>query len=391
MIQNHSEREHALLSPSSSSRWLNCTPSARLAENAENKSSVYAEEGTLFHEICEYCLAQWNAGVWEPDPFGEELPELKDDHLMHPLFKQEMFKHARNYCDFVMNENYNLEKSDGACKLLLEEKVDISEYAPECFGSVDCQLVGRDTLIVIDLKYGEGVKVYAERNTQMMLYALGAIKGKPSIKTIRLVIAQVRLNHFDVWEISANDLLQWADKVLKPTAKKAFAGKGEQKMGDWCGFCPVKAQCRKQYEAVVNDFDKYEYPELLTEDEICDLIEKIDKYKGWLESVNKFVYDEALRGHKWKGYKLVAGRSSRVITDEEAIRQDLLTKKYLEDEIFNIKLKGIGDLEKLVGKKQFSALYGQYVKSKPGNPKLVPDSAPGDEINPLSDFDIEIA
>lgn len=389
MIQNHSEREHALLSPSSSSRWLNCTPSARLAENAENKSSVYAEEGTLFHEICEYCLAQWNAGVWEPDPFGEELPELKDDHLMHPLFKQEMFKHARNYCDFVMNENYNLEKSDGACKMLLEEKVDISEYAPECFGSVDCQLVGHDTLIVIDLKYGEGVKVYAERNTQMMLYALGAIKGKPSIKTARLVIAQVRLNHFDVWEISANDLLQWADKVLKPTAKKAFAGKGEQKMGDWCGFCPVKAQCRKQYEAVVNDFDRYEYPELLTEDEICDLIEKIDKYKGWLESVNKFVYDEALRGHKWKGYKLVAGRSSRVITDEEAIRQDLLAKKYLEDEIFSIKLKGIGDLEKLVGKKQFSALYGQYVKSKPGNPKLVPDSAPGDEINPLSDFDIE--
>lgn len=389
MIQNHSERAHALLSPSSSSRWLNCTPSARLAENAENKSSVYAEEGTLFHEICEYCLAQWNAGVWEPDPFGEELPELKDDHLMHPLFKQEMFKHARNYCDFVMNENYDLEKSDGACKLLLEEKVDISEYAPECFGSVDCQLVGRDTLIVIDLKYGEGVKVYAERNTQMMLYALGAIKGKPSIKTIRLVIAQVRLNHFDVWEISANDLLQWADEVLKPTAKKAFAGKGEQKLGDWCGFCPVKAQCRKQYEAVVNDFDRYEYPELLTEDEICDLIEKIDKYKGWLESVNKFVYDEALRGRKWKGYKLVAGRSSRVITDEEAIRQDLLTKKYLEDEIFNIKLKGIGDLEKLVGKKQFSALYGQYVKSKPGNPKLVPDSAPGDEINPLSDFDIE--
>ena len=389
MEQNHSEREHALLSPSSSSRWLNCTPSARLAENAENKSSVYAEEGTLFHEICEYCLAQWNAGVWEPDPFGEELPELKDDHLTHPLFKQEMFRHARNYCDFVMNENYNLEKSDGVCKMLLEEKVDISEYASECFGSVDCQLVGRDTLIVIDLKYGEGVKVYAERNTQMMLYALGAIKGKPSIKTIRLVIAQVRLNHFDVWEISANDLLQWADKVLKPTAKKAFAGKGEQKMGDWCGFCPVKAQCRKQYEAVVNDFDRYEYPELLTEDEICDLIEKIDKYKGWLESVNKFVYDEALRGRKWKGYKLVAGRSSRVITDEEAIRQDLLTKKYLEDEIFNIKLKGIGDLEKLVGKKQFSALYGQYVKSKPGNPKLVPDSAPGDEINPLSDFDIE--
>ena len=389
MKQNHSEREHALLSPSSSSRWLNCTPSARLAENAENKSSVYAEEGTLFHEICEYCLAQWNAGVWEPDPFGEELPELKDDHLMHPLFKQEMFRHACNYCDFVMNENYNLEKSDGACKMLLEEKVDISEYAPDCFGSVDCQLVGRDTLEVIDLKYGEGVKVYAERNTQMMLYALGALKGKPSIKSIRLVIAQVRLNHFDVWEISANDLLQWADKVLKPTAKKAFAGNGEQKIGDWCGFCPVKAQCRKQYEAVVDDFDKYEYPELLTEDEICDLIEKIDKYKGWLESVNKYVYDEALRGHKWKGYKLVAGRSSRVITDEEAIRQDLLTKKYLEDEIFNIKLKGIGDLEKLVGKKQFSALYGQYVKSKPGNPKLVPDSAPGDEINPLSDFDIE--
>ena len=138
----------------------------------------------------------------------------------------------------------------------------------------------------------------------------------------------------------------------------------------------------------MQDFERYEYPELLTREEITDLIGKIDQYKSWLESVNKYVYDEALRGHKWNGYKLVAGRSSRVITDEEPIRQDLL-REYLEDEIFNIKLKGIGDLEKLVGKKVFSAKYGQYVQSKPGKPKLVPDSAPGDEINALSDFDIE--
>lgn len=388
MTQNHKDRDHALLSPSSSGRWMNCTPSARLAETVENGTSVYAEEGTLFHEICEYCLAQWNAGVWEPDPFGEELPTLKDDHLMHPLFKPEMFQHARDYCDFVMNENYDLEKSDGACAMLLEERVDISEYVPDCFGSVDCQLVGHDTLEIIDLKYGEGVKVKVENNTQLMLYALGALKEKPSITKVKLVIAQVRLHHFDTWEISVNDLTQWANKVLKPAAKRAFAGEGEQKVGDWCGFCPVKAQCRKQYENVMQDFERYEYPELLTQEEITDLIGKIDRYKSWLESVNKYVYDEALRGHKWNGYKLVAGRSSRVITDEEPIRQDLL-REYLEDEVFNIKLKGIGDLEKLVGKKVFSAKYGQYVQSKSGKPKLVPDSAPGDEINALSDFDIE--
>lgn len=390
----HAERDHAILSPSSAKRWINCTPSALLAEAAGSKTNVYAEEGTLAHEIAEHALTRYLEGVY--DPIIDEAPPIKDEHFRNPLFSIDMANYIRGYCEYVIGENYEMRKADGKCRMYLERRVNITNFAPDSFGSVDVVLVSDETIHIIDLKYGAGVKVFADHNEQMMMYALGALKDLGALKAtvsdritkIKMTIAQVRLDHYDTFEMSKGELLDWAEKVLKPAAKAAIQGKGKQVIGSWCGFCPVKAQCRAQRDAILADFDEKPEPLLLSDEEVTDLIGKIDTYKSWIESVNKYVYDRAIQGHKWEGYKLVAGRSSRVIKDEAKVRQALLNE-FLEDEVLNIKLKGIGDLEKLVGKKVFSARFGDAIESRPGAPKLVPESAKGVEYSPLCDFDIE--
>lgn len=384
----HAERDHAILSPSSAKRWINCTPSALLAEEAGSKSSVYAEEGTLAHEIAEHALTQYLNGAYDPI-IDEELP-LKDEHLKNPLFGVDMADYIRSYCEFVISENYEMQKQDGECQMYLERRVDITDFAPDSFGSVDVTLVSDKTIHIIDLKYGAGVRVSAYANEQMLMYALGTLKSLETehIEKIRMTIAQVRLDHYDTFEATRKELLSWAEEILKPAAKMAIQGGGKQVIGSWCGFCPVKAQCRAQRDAILADFDEKPEPLLLSDEEIVDLIDKIDTYKSWIESVNKYVYDRAIQGYKWEGYKLIAGRTSRVIKDEAKIRQTLLNE-FLEDEVLNIKLKGIGDLEKLLGKKVFSARFGDAIESRPGAPKLVPESAKGVEYSPLCDFDVE--
>lgn len=384
----HADRDHAILSPSSAKRWINCTPSALLAEEAGSKTSVYAEEGALAHEIAEHALTRYLEGAYDPI-VNEELP-IRHEHFKNPLFSIDMSNYIRDYCNYVIGEGYEMQKQDGVCRTFLERRVNITDFAPDSFGSVDVVLVSDKTIHIIDLKYGAGVKVTADHNEQMMMYALGALKAAVSdrITKIRMTIAQVRLDHYDTFEMSKGELLDWADKVLKPAAKMAIRGAGKQVIGSWCGFCPVKAQCRAQRDAILADFEEKPEPLLLSDEEIVDLIGKIDTYKSWIESVNKYVYDRAIQGHKWEGYKLIAGRTSRVIKDEAKIRQALLNE-FLEDEVLNIKLKGIGDLEKLVGKKVFNARFGDAIESRPGAPKLVPESAKGVEYSPLCDFDVE--
>lgn len=389
---NHGERDHALLSPSSSKRWLNCPPSARLAESVENKSSVYADEGTLAHEIAQNALELWDRDLYYPEI--DELP-VPDDLAKSPYFSEDMVRHVGSYVDFVVNEFHAMHKEETGGNVIgyWEATFDLSKYIPESFGSSDATLLSPTILHVIDLKYGAGVKVSAQSNTQLMIYALGMLNTIPEaqrgdIKEVRMSIVQPRLDHYDTFTMSANDLLVWGEKVLKPKAKVAWEGGGEQKIGDHCQFCPLKAQCRAQYDAITSDFDEECEPLLMTDEEIVEMIGKIDRYRSWINSFDQFVYQEAMNGKKWTGYKLVEGRSSRKITDPDKVRNELLDE-YLEDEIMNISLKGITDLEKLLGKKVFAARFGKYLKSQPGVPKLVPESHPGTEYNSLSDFDVE--
>lgn len=376
------------MSPSSSERWLNCTPSARLAEAAGSKTSEYAEEGTTAHELAEYALKSWIAGTFYPE--CDEMP-VPDEIAKNKYFSEEMRDAVGEYINFVVGEFYEMQKGPlgGSVATYLEEKLDISKFAPESFGSADVTLLSPSILHIIDLKYGKGVKVPAE-SPQFKMYALGALAkfNNGSIKYVRMSVGQPRLKHYDTIEMSVPDLLEWATKILQPKAKLAFEGKGKQVVGSWCQFCPVKATCRAQKDEIAHDFEEHPDTLVMTDEEIVDMLGKLDRYKSWLESLNQYAYAEAMKGKKWDGYKLVEGRTARKIVDPDKVR-NILLKEYLEDEVLNINLKGITDLEKLVGKKVFTAKFGDYVKSQPGAPKLVPDSHNGKDYDVLSDFDIE--
>lgn len=376
------------MSPSSSERWLNCTPSARLAEAAGSKTSEYAEEGTTAHELAEYALKSWIYGTFYPE--CDELP-VPDEIAKNKYYSEEMRDAVGEYVNFVVEEFYEMGKGPlgGSVETYLEEKLDISKFAPESFGSSDVTLVSPSILHIIDLKYGKGVKVPAE-SPQFKMYALGALAkfNNGSIKYVRMSVGQPRLHHNDTIEMSVPDLLDWATKILQPKAKLAYEGKGKQVVGSWCQFCPVKATCRAQKDEIVHDFEEHPDTLVMTDEEIVYMLGKLDRYKSWLESLNQYAYSEAMKGKKWEGYKLVEGRTARKIVEPDKVR-NILLKEYLEDEVLNISLKGITDLEKLVGKKVFNAKLGEYVKSQPGAPKLVPDSHPGKDYDVLSDFDIE--
>lgn len=376
------------MSPSSAERWLNCTPSARLAEAAGSKTSEYAEEGTTAHELAEYALKSWIYGTFYPE--CEEMP-VPDEIAKNKYYSEEMRDAVGEYVNFVVDEFYEMGKGPlgGSVATYLEEKLDISKFAPGSFGSADVSLVSEQIVHIIDLKYGKGVKVPVE-SPQFKMYALGVLTkfGGPKVKRVRMSVAQPRLNHYDTIEMGVSDLLEWAEEVLKPKSKLAYDGKGEQVVGSWCRFCPVKATCRAQRNEIIKDFEDHPDTLLMTDEEIVDMLGKIDRYKSWLESINQYAYSEAVKGKKWEGYKLVEGRTARKIVEPDKVR-NILLKEYLEDEVLNISLKGITDLEKLVGKKVFTAKLGEYVKSQPGLPKLVPDSHNGKEYDVSSDFDIE--
>lgn len=383
---NHSDREHALLSPSGSHRWMHCTPSARLEENLPESTSSAAEEGTVAHELAEYALDMYLKGEYLP--LLDELPTPKYI-AKNKYYSSEMDKYVTDYICYVCD----LYETQEGAEMHIERKFDLTSYVPECFGSCDCDIVGEKLLSIIDLKYGKGVQVDAKDNSQLMMYALGVLrslspKRQAKIETVRMHIAQVRLGNYSVFEMAARDLTHWGIHVLRPTAEKAWAGQGETKVGSHCKFCKFKAQCRAQKEALVNEFETHGETKALTLDEIGDILSKSDMFTDWLASVKTFAMQAATRGEKVKGWKLVEGRSVRVISDTETAIERLKAIGFSTEDVTNSKLKGIGDLERLVGKKQLAATLDGLIVKPQGLPTLAPESDKREEISPtIDDFE----
>lgn len=381
---DHTSRAHALLSPSGSHRWMNCTPSARLEEPLPDSTSAAAEEGTVAHELAEYALSKYLAGEYMP--LLDELPAPKEISE-NKYYSSEMDKYVTDYICYVCD----IFEMCGDAEMHIERKFDLTSYVPECFGSCDCAIEGNNVLNIIDLKYGKGVQVEAKDNTQLMMYALGVLrslspKRQAEIETIKMHIAQVRLGNYEVFEMSARDLTHWGIHVLRPTAEKAFAGHGETKVGSHCKFCKFKPQCRAQRDALVNEFETHGETKALTLDEIGDILSKADMFTDWLSSVKSHAMAEALSGKTVKGWKLVEGRSVRVITDEEEAVKRLSELGFDPDSLKNHKLKGIGDLEKMVGKKPLAVtLDGIIIKPK-GAPTLALKSDKREAIQPTIDM-----
>lgn len=369
----HSERAHALLSASSASRWLNCTPSPRLEEGFKNESSSYAEEGTLAHELAETTL-RFSLSLIDGKTVKDKITAIEKDSN----YSEEMPDFVSKHVDYVLEQYNGAKKSDKLAVILIEERVDITHLIEEGFGTCDVIIIYNGILEVIDLKYGLGVRVEAEDNSQLKLYGAGALERYDlvyDIHTVKLTITQPRMDSISSWEISADDLRKWGEEVVKPTALIAYEGAGEQKTGDWCKFCKASPRCKAQSDLALEAARQaFTDPQLLTDEELVEIYAKIPNIDKWFKAVADYMYKEALDGKNWEGYKLVDGRSCRAWTDEAQVQKVLLEQTYSTEAFLSRKLKGIGDIEKLVGKKNFPIMLGELVKYQRTSPSLVPES-----------------
>ena len=365
---------HAMLSASSSHRWLECPPSAKLNATAEDTPSEYAAQGTDAHTLCEYKVLR-SLGKRVKDP----TPNLK-------YFDDEMADCTDAYLEYVTQQLAEAEKRCKDPLVLVEQRLDFSRYVPDGFGTGDCVIISDDVLTIIDFKYGSGVQVEAENNPQMMCYALGALElfdGIYDIKNIEMTIFQPRRENTSTYIISKQELLEWAENTLKPTAELAAKGEGEFKAGDHCRFCRVKATCRKraEYNLSLAKYD-FEMPAMLEDAEIETILAKADELAAWVSDIKDYALQEAVKGKQWSEWKLVEGRSVRKYTDESKVA-DTVQKAGFEP--YEKKLLGITAMSKLLGKKKFEEMLGGLTEKPKGKPTLVPKTDKRAAINTAAD------
>jgi hypothetical protein len=353
--------KHAVLSASSSYRWLNCTPSARLEREFEDRETEAAAEGSAAHALCEHKLRR--------------ALKMQSKKPVSPYGCDEMDSHTDGYVQFVLESLADAKQHCADPILMIEQRLDFTCYVPDGFGTGDCVIVSDDTLHIIDFKYGQGVVVEAEENPQMMLYALGALELYDSlydIDQVSMTIYQPRRENISTWTIHVSELKDWAEKTLRPRAALAYAGEGDYFPGPWCTFCRAAVKCRAR-AAEKLELARYEFamPPLLTDTEIEDILAKLDDLTRWANEVTAYAQDAALNhGKQWQGFKVVEGRSNRKYTNDEAVIEAAKTAGY--HDIYKKTLLPITEMEKLMGKQHFSDILGGFVYKPPGKLTLVP-------------------
>lgn len=387
--------QHALLSASSAGRWLVCTAAPRFEEQFPESTSEYAEEGRLAHSFCELKLLKKFTVSIKPKTFTARINKLKKDALYNP----EMEKTSDIYIEHLTERAMQF---DTTPYVTAEVRVDFSEYVPEGFGTCDCVMIGGDTIIITDYKHGKGVAVSAENNSQMKLYALGALKKYraiygDTIKKVVLVIEQPRISEEpSIWETTVDGLIAWGESI-KPIAEKAFRGLGEFVPGEHCRFCRGKAQCkaRADVHTALEEFkdcvplnslspEELEQVEadgqdgipvnVLSDAEIGDLLIRGSELVSWYKDLEEYALNATLNGKEIPGWKAVAGRANRALTDVDATFKAIVAAGYDEALLYERKPLTLSALETLIGKKDFAEKFGQFITKPLGKPTLVPMS-----------------
>lgn len=386
--------KHALLSASSAHRWLKCTAAPRFEESLPESPSTYAEEGSLAHAIAEL-KALKKFTVMTSRTYNTRLNKIKKEALYDP----EMDKTTDLYVEHLTEQAMSY---DSPPTVAAEVRVDFSEYVPEGFGTCDCVMIGGDTLSITDYKHGKGVPVSAVGNPQMRLYALGALKRYApvfgdTIKRVRMTIDQPRLDSYTSDIITVEELKEWGESI-KPIAQKAFSGLGEFVPGEHCRFCRGKAQCRARanVNTALEDFKDCVLPgkpvlddlaHILTDAEVGDLLIRGQQLVQWYKDLEEYATKTLLDGKPIEGWKLVAGRSNRTFTDQDAAIQAVIAAGYDEALVYDRKPKTLTELEKLMGKKEFAEKIGSFVVKPLGKPTLALASDKRETYNPaVADF-----
>ena len=354
---------HAVLSASSSHRWMNCTPAARLELEFDDTQSSAAAEGTAAHALAEHKL--------------RKALKMRSKKPISPFDCDEMDEHTDAFVSFVLEQ---LELAKQSCSdplVLIEQRLDFSEYVPDGFGTGDCIIISDKALHIIDLKYGMGILVNAEYNSQMMLYSLGALEIYDSlydITEVSMTIFQPRRENVSTWTIPVDELRDWAENELKQKADLAFKGEGEYCPGDWCTFCRAAVKCRARAEEKLKlAQSEFRLPPLLTDVEIEEVLGKLSDITKWANDLLAYATDAAVNhGKEWSGYKVVAGRSIRKFKDEDAVAKAAKANGYKD--IYKQSLITLTEFEKLMGKAKFNEVLGDLIYKPPGKPTLVPVS-----------------
>lgn len=371
-------KAHALLSASSAHRWLTCTKSAKLEEGFPNETSSYAEEGTAAHVLAEI-EAKYAVGLYDQKELTKANKEFLANKAWSDYYSEEMREHAEAYGAFVKNEYLDSQTFCEDPVIEFETKIDFSEWVPEGFGTADCVIITDDQLEVIDFKYGKGVKVLSYENPQMMLYALGAyhqFEDFYDIQKIKMSIFQPRLGNEPVfYTISVDELLEWAEKVVKPAAKLAYKGRGEYAPSEEaCRFCKVRGSCRARHNANMKVFTENPDLDVLTSEEIADVLKQAKAIKSWLADLENHAFKSLAKGEEIPGWKLVAGRSNRKITNSDAAVERLIADGIDEPLLYEKKLLSLAGMEKAFGKKYIAELLSDLIEKPQGSPTLAPES-----------------
>lgn len=375
--------EHAKLSASGAKRWMNCPPSANLETRFPDKTSEFAEEGTLAHNLAELVL-RYNNNEITKKTYSTRLNKLKKDQK----YNQEMQDYIEDYAQMVWELFNEARVSCPDAQVYFEQRYDLSEYIPESFGTADVTIIADDLVQVIDLKYGKGVGVSAVDNPQLRLYGLGAYLEHSMLYDIRRVkttIIQPRLENISTEELTVEELLNWVESEVKPKAQLAMDGEGEFCVGDHCRFCKAFATCRAQKDYQM-ELAKYDFAdaELLEDSEIGNVLSRVDALVKWAGAIKDYAFDQALNhGVHFDGWKLVEGRSNRQYVDKEKVAEVLMGAGY--EEIYKPQeLQGITAMEKLVGKKKFTKLLDGLVEKPEGKPVLVPEADNRPELDTVA-------
>lgn len=370
-MTDHKARTHALLSASGAHRWMHCTPSALLEAQFPDTASEAASEGTLAHEIAEVKLRHYIDTI----NFGKrKLNAALSKLRKKPLYQPEMETYTDDYIDFIRHAGCAYEFMPF---VQIEQKLDLTEYVPEGFGTADCLMIGGNVLHIIDFKYGKGVPVSAENNEQLQLYALGTVKAYEmlyKIDAVTMSIVQPRIDNTNSWTASTGNLKKFGETV-KERAALAIKGEGVYLPGDWCRFCRARHQCRARADKNIElAFDVGKKPPLITNVEVGEYLRKGEDVAKWLSELQDYALAECLAGRDVAGYKAVEGRGSRAWTDMDAAFEAIIEDGTDEAMLYERKPLTLAQVEKLMGKGHFSDVAGEFVVKNPGKPTLVPST-----------------